>query len=240
MRTRPSLRLTFLAPFAAALALGACGGDAGTQTVATGSGDAAVASATPGPVAASPVEVSTEVVETPSASTATSAASAGDSPSQVPSAPAAGAEAPFEADTQPDSAEPEGGLLTVTDVEVGAHEGFDRVVFTFGGEGVPGWHVQYVDAPTKQGSGEPFEVTGAAYLSVLLRGVGYPFDTGVEEYSGDRTISATGTQVVRDVAVQGVFEGQYDAAVGLGAERPFRVFRLDGPPRVVVDVAHQG
>lgn len=223
-----------------ALALVGCGGTPEPPT-AGGGGDATVqpsASASASPTGPGPDsggspadEPAEEPVAAPSAVSSSSPAG--------PQAPEE-EEAPFEANTRPDTEDPVDNGLTVTDVEVGRHPGYDRVVFTLDGEGAPGWRVEYTDAPTRQGSGDPFTPAGDAFLSVLISGVGYPFDTGVEEYSGPTSIPGGSAEVVREVQVQGVYEGQYDGAVGLTGERPFRVFRLEDPPRVVIDVVHKG
>ncbi len=47
---------------------------------------------------------------------------------------------------------------------------------------------------------------------------------------------ATPTDPVQGVYYDSVFEGQALAYVGVDAERPFRVFALSNPTRVVVDV----
>ena len=52
--------------------------------------------------------------------------------------------------------------LTVVDIRVGEHDGFDRVVYEMGGTGTPGWRVKYVDAATQEGSGKPVDIKGAA------------------------------------------------------------------------------
>jgi len=147
------------------------------------------------------------------------------------------AQAPFPADTAVDTQEPAGGPLGVTAVRVARQPGFDRVVFELDGQagGAPGWRVEYVDAPTQQGSGDRVEVEGEATLSVTLTGTGYPMDTGVDEVSGDPAVPGD-LEVVRDVVLGAVFEGQYEAFVGTSARAPFRVFRLEDPARVVVDV----
>ena len=45
-------------------------------------------------------------------------------------------------------------------VAVGRHEGYDRVVFQFRGEGLPGYRVEYVEPPLKEdGSGNPVRST---------------------------------------------------------------------------------
>ena len=158
----------------------------------------------------------------------------------------------------PGEEEPEGGLppfssgdepvegdagadpaLGVADVRAARHDGFDRVVVELAGRGDPGWFVQRVDAPTRAGSGDPVEMAGEAFLVLVVRGVGYPQDTGVPEYAGVRELVPADTAVVREVEVGGSFEGDWDASVGLAAERPHRVFALADPPRVVLDVAHE-
>lgn len=131
-----------------------------------------------------------------------------------------------------------GNGLGVTGVRVARHEGFDRVVFDLGGEGTPGWRVDYVASPRAEGSGDPVRLEGSAFLQVILRGVGLPYDTGLEPF-GDHTtrLAGTGTQGVTEIAPGGVFEGEQQAFIGLsGEQRPFRVFALTGPTRVVVDV----
>jgi hypothetical protein len=149
-----------------------------------------------------------------------------------------GTDAPdFPADTSPDTADASADAsVTVSDIRIGAHDGFDRVVFEVGGTGTPGWDVRYVEQASSQGSGEPIDVAGDAVLQVTLTGAGYPHDTGVDEYSGPDPLSA-GTDVVTEVAFDGTFEGTTVAFIGTAAERPFRVYLLEGPARVVVEVA---
>jgi hypothetical protein len=146
---------------------------------------------------------------------------------------------PFDGDRAEDVSPGEGIGLSVVDVRVGAHDGYDRIVFELGGEGNAGWRVGYDDDPRGQGSGEPVDVEGGATLAIVVEGVGYPFDTGVEEYGGPRRF-APGLTSVREVDMGGVFEGYFDAFAGTREVLPFRVFRLESPQRVVIDVAHSG
>ena len=74
--------------------------------------------------------------------------------------------------------------VTVTDIRIGAHEGFDRVVYEFGGTGTPGWTVGYVEQAIQDGSGAEVEIGGTSILAVTITGAAYPFDSGVEEYAG--------------------------------------------------------
>lgn len=145
-------------------------------------------------------------------------------------------ELPFPADTRPDTGQASAGARgTITDVRVGHHDGFDRVVFEFHGTGTPGWTVRYVPAATAQGSGQPIHVAGNAILSVALTGVGYPADTGIQEYRHG-TVPGADTDVVTEAYFNGTFEGISQAFVGTTAQRPFRVYLLTDPARVVLDV----
>ncbi|MEV0892601.1 hypothetical protein [Promicromonospora sp. NPDC050262] len=149
----------------------------------------------------------------------------------------------FPADTKPDTAEPSGEgetFLSVTDVRVAAHDGYDRVVFDLDGtgSGKPGWRVEYVDQATDDGSGDAVRVDGDAILRVSLSGTAIPTDSGVEEFSGDR-IEPADTESIDEIVYRYWFEGYTTAFIGVDdAERPFRVFLLEDPMRVVVDVRH--
>lgn len=132
-----------------------------------------------------------------------------------------------------------GARLSVTGVRVGHHDAFDRVVFDLGGKGSPGWRVDYTDAPAQPGSGKPITVSGDSVLQVVLTGLGYPMDTGVEEYSGPNPI--TGVHNVPQVHLTGVFEGEAVGFIGVNADKPaIRVTTLTNPTRLVVDIAHTG
>lgn len=163
-------------------------------------------------------------------------------PTQAPttSAPAASVPAlPFVADTKPDTGQTSGGPLGLTTFRVASQAGYDRVVFEFTGKvaGRPGWTVQYVEHPTSDGSGDPVAVKGSAFLEVILTGVGYPTDTGVPEPSTKR-VTPTGASALKEIVLNGVFEGRYTAFIGTSSRMPFRVTRLSNPERVVVDVRH--
>lgn len=159
-------------------------------------------------------------------------------PSASPEPPAAGEPAD---DTLPawgstdDVAASADALLTVTDVRIGAHEDYDRVVVELGGTGTPGVHVERSDAAIEDPTGDTVDLGGAGVLTLYVTGLGYPYDTGVTELPvGTRTsggTSVTGTQFT------GTFEGQTQVFVGLvDPEAPARVLVLSDPARVVLDV----
>ncbi len=143
----------------------------------------------------------------------------------------------FPSDTRPqDGGYGSGNGLGLTDVRTSQEDGFDRVVLELGGTGTPGWQVEYTTRPRADGSGEPVTLEGTAYLQVALRGLGMTYDTGVAPY-GDMKTRVPGAGGVAEVAPGGFFEGDQLALIGLtGAERPFRVYTLADPTRVVVEV----
>ena len=181
-------------------------------------------------------EVSSASSDTSAAPTAASAPAA--APSTAPAATPESQKAVFAADTGRDEQAASGGPLSVTKVRLARQKGFDRVVFELDGKqpGEPGWTVQYVDEPRRDGSGDPVDVDGEATLVVLISGVGYPFDTGVEEVRAVELPSDL--EVVADMELGAVFEGVYESFIGTSGKAPFRVFRLSDPARVVVDVRH--
>lgn len=144
-------------------------------------------------------------------------------------------EQPFPANTARDDAQASGGQLTLTDVRVGTHEGYDRVTFEFTGDGEPGWVVEYTDDPRQQGSGAAVDVAGDAVLNALMSSVAYP--TG-EAYDGPERIDPPRLQVIDEVVMGATFEGHLGAFIGVTDEVPFRARRFSDPPRVVIDVVH--
>ncbi|MGY1633069.1 hypothetical protein ACI784_15315 [Geodermatophilus sp. SYSU D01186] len=202
-----------------------------TLLVGCGSGD-------PEPAASSASTASAPATPT-SGSDATSAGN--DADEEGGATTGAGAEgAAFVADTRPDTAEASAdSRVTVTEIRTGRQEGFDRVVLEVGGTGTPGWDVRYVDQPASQGRGDALQVAGEAVLQVTLTGVGYPYDTGIEEWAGPDPLPGNGTRTVTEVVWDATFEGTSVAFVGTRAEVPFRVYALEQPTRVVVEVADQ-
>ncbi len=126
-------------------------------------------------------------------------------------------------------------------VAVGRHEGFDRVVFQFRGEGVPGYRVEYVDPPIKEdGSGNVVQVKGSAYVQVRMEPAsGFDLNTaeGVLVYKGPKRIdgSAAGTGVIQELVRTGDFEAVLTWVVGLSDQVDFRVTTTQSPARLIVD-----
>lgn len=148
-------------------------------------------------------------------------------------------DAPFPADASRDTQQVGGdAFLSPVDLRFGVHEGYDRLVLDLTGEGTPGWTAEYVEDPTQQAAGGPVYLEGDAYLMVLVRGVVYPTEEGAEPFEGPRRITPSRGDVIQDVVYGSLFEGQQEIFIGLSSRQPFRVFSLEDPTRVVIDVQH--
>lgn len=221
MRTRPATALTVVMALAL---LAACGDDDDGDPGATSSSSPSVTATTSAPATSAPPPSS-------GADGRSAPRTGGDDTGDLP----------FPADTAPDTGLPSAdAAVTVTGIRTGRHEGYDRVVFDVAGTGTPGWDARYVTEATSQGSGEPVPVRGEAILRMTLSGVGYPTETGIEEYDGSAPLPGNGTDAVLEVVWDTTFEGTSVAFVGLTAQTPFRVHLLEEPTRVVLDVVHPG
>jgi hypothetical protein len=129
------------------------------------------------------------------------------------------------------------GTSLLDRVAVGHHEGYDRVVFQFRDEGLPGYRVEYVPPPLKEdGSGNPVDVAGSAFVVVRMEPAsGFDLNTGEGElvYKGPKRLPGTG--VVKEVVRTGDFEAVLSWAIGLADKVPFRVTTAAGPSRLIVD-----
>jgi hypothetical protein len=180
---------------------------------------------------------------TPSPSPTTSSASPTTgsptgTPSASPSAPATTDLTGFSLDPVVENGYPELGdqIGVGTDVRVGHHTGYDRVVFQFSEPGEPSYRVQYTDDPRSQGSGDPVKVTGDAVLEVTITSVGVPEGTAAPTPT---TPATTGTVFAQVEGIWGGFEGYGESFLGItGEKRPFKVALLQNPTRLVVDVAN--
>jgi hypothetical protein len=149
------------------------------------------------------------------------------------------------ADTTPVSAAATAnGTALLERVALGRHEGFDRVVFQFRGDGVPGYRVEYANPPfVEDGSGNPVSVDGNAFVVVRMEPAsGFDLDTGegVLVYKGPKRLqgAAAGTAAVKELVRTGDFEAVLTWTIGLDAKVPFLVTTASSPARLIVDFRH--
>lgn len=126
-------------------------------------------------------------------------------------------------------------MATLRSVRTGRNDGFDRIVFEFEAAEVPGYRVEYVEAPVRQcGSGQPTTLRGTAWLRVRLEPARAHDDRGRPTVQDrEREANLPSIQELRLICD---YEGQVEWVLSLGATRPFRVTKLTAPARLIVDV----
>jgi len=145
---------------------------------------------------------------------------------------------PFPGDTGPKSGAGAFGLLT--DVRIGDHEGYTRIVFDFQEPDFPNWEFAYVPGEIEGMAGpEGGWVEGEAFLVARFQPSGTADLSGSEvvmTYDGPRRIDVGTGSVVQLLIIED-FEANLWWAIGLTGERPFSVGTMTGPPRIYVDIA---
>lgn len=132
-----------------------------------------------------------------------------------------------------------GELLEPAAVRLGTHDGFDRLVIEFTGDGQPAWLASYTDLVLRPGAAEGDDpeaeilVDGEAILQVSIAGTSPMTPT---QELGD-VVEGAG-EIVTDVVFTGYFEGFFSVNLGLPSEAGYSVTTLTDPSRLVIDVAH--
>ena len=129
-------------------------------------------------------------------------------------------------------------VALLTAVRAARHDGYDRVVFEFRNV-APGYDVRYVQKPVHaDASGEEVPVQGGSVLLVRMEPA---LDADLTQESAPRTYLGPqrftpDAAVIEELVRTGGFEAVLTWAVGVDEKRPFKVTRLEGPPRIVIDV----
>jgi hypothetical protein len=124
----------------------------------------------------------------------------------------------------------------VMGVRLAAHQGYDRVVIDLRGP-MTGYTVDWVKQIVQDGSGEPIDVKGGAYLQASLTPASAHTEEGKPTWGGAPVLQADLTNV-RGVVRAGDFEGVVTVALVLRHRAAFRVIEQSNPSRLVIDVAH--
>jgi hypothetical protein len=123
------------------------------------------------------------------------------------------------------------------DVRIGAHDGYDRVVFEFI-EGTPELTLDRDEPPFHQdGSGFEIAVDGSSFLRLTMRGATKLQADGTNSYEGPTNFQPGLSQLVHLIE-GGDFEAQSTWYFGLNAEACVRLMLLEGPDRIVIDIQH--
>lgn len=129
------------------------------------------------------------------------------------------------------------GIADLVAVRAGRHEGFDRVVFEFGGE-LPGYEVEYIDKPVRAcGSGDVVPLAGDGWLEVRFTPARAHTDEGKPTVPDRR--QRPSLPIVLELASTCDFEGHVNWVLGVSSPNRYRVLELKSPNRLVVDVLHR-
>lgn len=144
--------------------------------------------------------------------------------------------------TQPDqSPERTYTQAQVTDVRIGKHDCFDRLVVDVRNGPEVGFYASYEPVVRQPGSGFPVEVAGGAALQLIVYAPATMLaEPGHTLYSAS-ALEAGEWQALREVRYAGFFEGQSTFAIGAAEERPFAVttwVKEGQVTHVIVDIAH--
>jgi hypothetical protein len=122
-------------------------------------------------------------------------------------------------------------------IRTGVQPCSERVVVELHGDGeFPGWRVRYQASPlTDDPRGEPVDVAGSAFIVVTIES----WMTTMEGagYQGPTRITPTNVTHIKELVLLGNFESVTTWAIGVDQQRPFHVSTLDGPPRLVIEIA---
>ncbi|NUT52572.1 MAG: hypothetical protein HOV94_35580 [Saccharothrix sp.] len=125
----------------------------------------------------------------------------------------------------------------LTGIRTGRHDTFDRVVLDLRGSR-PEFFIRCVDQLHYDGSGLPVPLPGATFLEVRSAPAAAHDDQGVPTYTGPREFTTPALVNVQAVAITGDYEANLTVGLGLRRDSWHRVFLLDSPTRVVIDVGH--
>ncbi|HEX8433926.1 AMIN-like domain-containing (lipo)protein [Archangium sp.] len=126
--------------------------------------------------------------------------------------------------------------VTLREVRSARNEGFDRVVFQFDGDQVPGYHLEYIDKPViKCGSGDPTPIAGQGWLQVRMTPAQAHADGQVTVAERERNPKLP---VLEELELTCDFEGEVTWVLGVKRPNKYRVMELKEPTRLVVDVQY--
>lgn len=125
--------------------------------------------------------------------------------------------------------------LLAHDFRVGVHEDYYRVVVEFVGQGDPGWTIGWTDKSVELGRGEALPIPQGNVLDIMIHGATWPAIPGAAEYY----YNGPADKRLDDNVIawfDGSFESETHIAVSSDKQREYRVFTLEDPKRLVIDL----
>lgn len=129
--------------------------------------------------------------------------------------------------------------VTIRAVRSARNAAWDRTVWEFAGDSLPGYHMEYVDRPVRRcGSGATAQVAGQGWLEVRLQPARGHDDAGRSTLLPVHRSRTVNFPVLRQVEQTCDFEAVATWVLGVAAPNRYRVLELRDPARLVVDVRH--
>ena len=136
--------------------------------------------------------------------------------------------------TAPKTSPGSGGQAELFGVATGCRPTFDRFVIR-ARFGTPRYDVRYRRRIIEDGTGDPVPLLGTKRIRVLIHNARGQTKGGTILLPDVRTPRCPN---LRQIKLAGDFKGAVTFGLGLRRQTGFRVFRLTGPRRIVIDVAH--
>jgi hypothetical protein len=124
----------------------------------------------------------------------------------------------------------------VTGARFAEHGGFDRVVIDLKGD-LPGYTAKWVSELVQDGSGDPIDARGGAYLHLSMNPATAHSEAGEPTWTGGPIFQAD-LGNVQNVVKTGDFEAVVGVGIVLDHKAAFRVLEQKAPNRLVIDIAH--
>ncbi len=123
-------------------------------------------------------------------------------------------------------------------VRIAPHTDFDRMVFEFDGNELPGYHVEYIDKPVRQcGSGNVVELKGEGWLEIRFVPVQAHDENGQLTVENRRL--TPNYKIFKEIKLTCDFEADVTWVIGAASPNEYRVIELKNPTRLAVDIKHQ-
>ena len=223
---------------ALSLVVAACGDDdTGETTQPTTATTAATTTTAAATTTTAPAPPPTPAPTTTAAPTTTITTSTTTTTTAAPTTTAP----PFNGNTDPKESPVIGAPdARLVDVRTGSHLGFTRVVWEMDGStGTPMYQVGYTPGPFVNMGEFTIPVTGTAFLHVIFfpgmrHDITDPNDI-IQTYLGPEVINV-GVGSVQQVVFIEDFEANMEWAIGLTGQQEFKVFTMENPTRLVIDI----
>ena len=129
------------------------------------------------------------------------------------------------------------GQAVLMSVRHAVHARFDRLVFEFAPGARAIAHTEYIDSPVRHcASGEVVPLAGDAWLELKLTNAVAHTDEGHPTIS--ERAQSLNMLIVKELKLTCDFEADVTWVAGVSSPQKYRLFVLDNPPRVVIDLRH--